>query len=1247
MKVRYHIVPKAKQETAMLIESDDKSIKVKNVLSSEEAFKLLHSKLDHWYKEKQIQAKQVEAYESTVFVYDWDSEPIHDHTAEEYCFAGGCDIAELIAELEEQHREELELKLTDAEIAEEQALATQIYYDSTMPDEMIAIDRLEAMDASFEDEFFPFATAADEPIPMYEDPVYCDYVPAKSTVPISGSSGESGFAYKGKRRRSFKRDVTDPGMLLGPTIEGDSLPIASVNEEMNNAIFEGIFVGLVLIKTKTEKGLIKGSIVDGTNSIQFVKFVDNYEDAETLLKTMEKVKGVRVQGDVNYDDKFEKDYIFSLRSIQELKKERKRTENRADSRVELHLHTKMSDRDALVNVKELLQTVKDWGHPAVAITDHGVIQAFPEAQDIAGKLGVKVIYGVEGYLIEDEENDTRSHIILLAKNTVGLRNLYKMITISHLQYYKRRPRLPRAVIEDHREGIIIGSACEAGELIRAIVKGESQERLLEIASFYDYLEIQPLENNRFLLYDRRTGEQIREESFLVDINKKVVEIGEILNKPVVATCDVHHLNDDEKIYRQIMLTVSGFKDIERTPSLYLCTTDEMLEEFKYLGEEKAYEVVVTNSRMINDSIDTLQPVPQGKTYSPKIEGADDELTEMCYKKAKDIYGDPLPKVVADRLDYELTRIIGNGYGVLYFIAHKLVRKSLDDGYLVGSRGSVGSSFVATMADITEVNPLPPHYICPNCKHSEFFEKGEYAGGFDLPRKNCPECGTPLNTNGHDIPFAIFMGFNGDKVPDIDLNFSGDYQPRAHKYTEELFGRDNVFRAGTIGTIAEKTAIGYVKKYAEAQDIQARQGFLEALAKGVTGVKNTTGQHPGGIMVCPRDMDVHQFTPVQYPANKKDSGIITTHFDYHSFEGCMTKLDILGHDDPTIIRMLEDITGVDVQTIPFDDPETLSLFSSTKAIGLTPEQLMGDKVASLAVPECGTGFVRRMLEDSKPQHFSDIVRISGFSHGTNVWLDNAQTLIKNGTCKLNEAISTRDDIMNFLMHRDIEPLTCFKVMENVRKGKGIDKLNKVGEKETDYEDQMRAGGIPDWFIDSCKKISYLFPRAHAVAYVMMAFRIAWFKINYPLAFYAAYYSIRAKAYDMKIMASSLEVQRAEFERLKALDRKASNKDKDMMSALEVSMEMKQRGFNFLVADLNHSDAHRFKIHDGALLPPFVAVDSLGEKVADAIVAEREKSPFTSVKDLQRRCKISESILATMRDLGCFGDLPEDEQMSLFG
>ena len=623
---------------------------------------------------------------------------------------------------------------------------------------------------------------------------------------------------------------------------------------------------------------------------------------------------------------------------------------------------------------------------------------------------------------------------------------------------------------------------------------------------------------------------------------------------------------------------------------------------------------------------------------------------MCYAKAKSIYGDPLPKTVQDRLDYELKSIIGNGFGVLYYIAHKLVKKSLDDGYLVGSRGSVGSSFVATMADITEVNPLEPHYVCPSCKWSEFYLKGEYAGGFDLPRRACPECGTPLIANGHDIPFAIFMGFHGDKVPDIDLNFSGDYQGRAHKYTEELFGRDNVFRAGTIGTIADKTAIGYAYKYADANDLQKRRGFIERLSTGFTKVKNTTGQHPGGIMVCPRDMDVHHFTPVQYPANKKESGIITTHFDYHSIEGRMTKLDILGHDDPTIIRMLEDMTGIPSTSIPFDDPATLSLFSSTKALGLTPAQLQGDKVATLAVPESGTGFVRAMLEDSKPQTFSDLVRISGFSHGTNVWVDNAQTLIKTGTCKLNEAISTRDDIMNFLRNQGVADNVAFSVMENVRKGKGIEKRNKEGIAQTNYEEQMREAQVPEWFIASCKKISYLFPRAHAVAYVMMAFRIAWYKINYPLAFYASYFSIRAKAFDLKIMMGSLEEQQQEFKRLKALADKyeASQKEKDLMSALEVSLEMKQRGYSFANVELYKSQARRFMIKDEtSLLPPFVAVTSLGEKVADAIVEEREQAEFLSIKDLRRRTKMSQTIANRMVELGCLGDLPEDEQMSLFG
>ena len=948
-----------------------------------------------------------------------------------------------------------------------------------------------------------------------------------------------------------------------------------------------------------------------------------------------------------YDEKFVKDYVLNLHSVRPVEEDAsaKRVDDREDTRVELHLHTKMSEKNALVAVKDIVNRVKEWGHSAVAITDHGVVQAFPEAQAYSLEKGVKILYGVEGYLIDEEDQKVPHHIIIFAKNMVGLRNLYKMISISHLNYFDEYPRLPRTVIENHREGILLGTSCKSGELIQAIVHGATDEELQKIAEFYDYLEIQPHENYKDFIKEGL----LKTEEDLRDINRRIVALGDTLQMTVVATGNVHYMDPKDKLYREIMLTASGVKDPKDKADQHMRTTDEMLEEFAYLGEDVAYQVVVTNTKAIEESIDNIIPIPNG-TYSPKIEGADKALEDMCYAKAKSIYGDPLPKTVQDRLDYELKSIIGNGFGVLYYIAHKLVKKSLDDGYLVGSRGSVGSSFVATMADITEVNPLEPHYVCPECKWSEFYLKGEYAGGFDLPRRNCPDCGTPLIANGHDIPFAIFMGFHGDKVPDIDLNFSGDYQGRAHKYTEELFGRDNVFRAGTIGTIADKTAIGYAYKYADANDLQKRRGFIEKLSTGFTKVKNTTGQHPGGIMVCPRDMDVHHFTPVQYPANKKESGIITTHFDYHSIEGRMTKLDILGHDDPTIIRMLEDMTGIPSTTIPFDDPATLSLFSSTKALGLTPAQLQGDKVATLAVPESGTGFVRAMLEDSKPQTFSDLVRISGFSHGTNVWVDNAQTLIKTGTCKLNEAISTRDDIMNFLRNQGVADNVAFSVMENVRKGKGIEKRNKEGIAQTDYEDQMREAQVPEWFIASCKKISYLFPRAHAVAYVMMAFRIAWYKINYPLAFYASYFSIRAKAFDLKIMMGSLEEQQQEFKRLKALADKyeASQKEKDLMSALEVSLEMKQRGYSFANVELYKSQARRFMIKDEtSLLPPFVAVTSLGEKVADAIVAEREQAEFLSIKDLRRRTKMSQTIANRMVELGCLDDLPEDEQMSLFG
>lgn len=1259
MKVRYRIIPKNKKGPGFYVETKKQQVTVKAMDTFFASYDALRTKLSSWYSSQGIKFDSIPSNSDTECCFSWHLDPKTGEGMDHYYYGGGCGVGEYLEELDYARKEE-------------NAIAEGVTQDFIS----VSVDSLDDSydyipDYDDDCDFQPFNEGGPDLNFFDDSPITCNYkidendksVSSHSSgVSFSKSVDGSSFTKKGKNPSNGPKpykDATEEGMIFGGKINGNSIPIMSVQENRDYVVFEGVIVGeLVLRPTKKGNALLSGSICDDSNSMKFIKFFNSLEEGQAIEKKLKSVKAIRMAGSVNNDEKFEHDFVFKVRSAEEIRLEKKvRTENRPDSRVELHLHTKMSDKDALVGVKELLQTVKAWGHPAVAITDHGVVQTFPEAQQIAKGLGVKVIYGVEAYLINDEftEEDAKKnrkrepkdkvrenfHIILLAQNQVGLRNLYKMISMSHIEYFKRRPRLPRAVIEEHREGIIVGSACEAGELMQAIVHTKPREELLKIAKFYDYLEVQPICNNEFLV---RAGIVPNRET-LIEMNKTVCELGDALNKKVVATCDVHYLNPEDKIYREIMLTASGFKDAKEQPDLHLRTTDEMLEEFQYLGEEKAYEIVVTNSRAINDSIDMIKPVPDG-TYSPKIQGSEEALTDMCYRNAKAIYGDPLPKVVQDRLDYELERIVGHGYAVLYYIAHKLVKKSLDDGYLVGSRGSVGSSFAATMAEITEVNPLPPHYVCPKCKWSEFYLKGEYPGGFDLPRRDCPECGTPLKTNGHDIPFAIFMGFNGDKVPDIDLNFSGDYQAKAHKYTEELFGRDNVFKAGTIGTIAAKTAFGYVRKYAEINGIQARNGFFENLAKGFTGVKNTTGQHPGGIMVCPRDMDVHHFTPIQRPANKMDCGVVTTHFDYHSIEGRMTKLDILGHDDPTIIRMLEDLTGIDVQTIPFDDPATLSLFSSTEAIGLTPEQLQGDKVASLAVPECGTSFVRKMLEDSRPQHFSDLVRISGFSHGTNVWLDNAQTLIKEGTCKLNEAISTRDDVMNYLRNHGMEDIVGFKVMENVRKGKGIDKKDKLGNPESEYEKTMREGGIPEWFINSCKKISYLFPRAHAVAYVMMAFRIAWFKVNYPLAFYAAYFSIRAKAFDLRIMTSNVDIQLTEFKRLKALDKKASPKDKDMISALEVSMEMRHRGYEFINVDIRYSGARRFSIKDGKLLPPFVAVDSLGETVADLIVEEREKKMFTSIKDVQRRCKVSQTIIDNMIEMGCFHDLPDDEQMSLF-
>lgn len=1088
---------------------------------------------------------------------------------------------------------------------------------------------------------------------LRNDPAYIKACMAVANEAKGGSSGST------KASRSSGSTTKDSRVWLGKYVKGEVTPINDViGEERPDVLFQGDVVKVEFRETKTKRIIVNFQLADKTNGISAQKFLDvakgnskfrrrntvTQEELDDLQANLKVGTSVKVHGDVKYSD-YLNDYVLNVDSIMPAANTTtERVDTNPTPRVELHLHTVMSDMDALITVKDLIKTVKKWHHPAVAVTDHGVVQSFPLLQDVSTNKtnNVKVIYGMEGYLF-DTKIDESYHIVILAKNQIGVRNLYKLVSISHLKYiYRGRPRIPRAVLNEYREGLILGSACEAGELVRSMVqKNLPYEELKKIASYYDYLEIQPITNNEFLV---REG-LVSDDEGLRDINRKILRIGDELGKKTVATCDAHFMNPEDKIYREILMTGKGFKDAQHQPDLYFRTTDEMLEEFSYLGEERAREVVITNPNAINDEIDYVRPIPKETLYFPRIAGSSEALKKMCYEKAHKIYGNPLPQIVEDRLTEEFTSILGHGFGVLYYIAHKLVKHSNDDGYLVGSRGSVGSSFVATMSDITEVNPLPPHYVCPECQYSEFFTHGEYGGGFDLPDKKCPHCGAELQKNGHNIPFAIFLGFDGDKVPDIDLNFSGEYHPKAHKYTEELFGKDNVFRAGTIGVVKDKTAYGYVMKWADAKGIKVNDAFVNSLVNGCMGVKNTTGQHPGGVMVIPRDMDVHHFTPVQYPANKKDTGIITTHFDYHSIEGRLVKLDILGHDDPTVIRMLEDMTGVDAKSIPFDDPATMSLFSSTKALGLTPEEL-GSPVGSLGIPEFGTPFVRQMLVDTKPKNFSELVRISGFSHGTDVWLNNAQDLIRNKVVPLKEAVSTRDDIMNYLIQHGIKPKTSFKVMENVRKGKGIDKPNKLGQKTTDYEGELREGHIPEWFIESCLKIGYLFPRAHAVAYVMMAFRIAWFKINYPLAYYAAYFTIRAKAFKLSAMVHGLEGQEQAMKEIKAMGKSASKIDQDLYSALELAKEMSLRGYSFLNVDINRSDATKFTICDGKILPPFTAIDGLGENVAEQIVTARNERPFTSKADLKLRGKVGKTMLDLMSEYGCLGDLPEDELLDLF-
>lgn len=1079
------------------------------------------------------------------------------------------------------------------------------------------------------------------------------------------------FSEKG---RFYKKKLPDdPDIVYGRPFEGKVLSIIEVQDEIGEVVLQGKIIKCDIRELKNGKFLMIFVLTDFTDSIT-VKLFLKPEDTEDLKPEVKEGNFVRIKGMAMFDA-YEKE--INLGAIQGIKKisdfTRKRRDVSQEKRVELHAHTMMSDMDAVVNAGNLVKAAFNFGHPAIAITDHGVVQSFPEASHaisprdfkeetfIEQAKAFKVIYGMEAYLVDDDPDEVKNskghifqkgkdgkysqedlkkmpyyHAIFLCQNEKGRVNLYKMVSLSHLDYFARRPRIPKSLLKENREGLFIGSACEAGELFQAILK-ERTEEIPRLAKFYDYFEIQPIGNNAFLLRQEEF-DFIRTEEDLKELNKKVVSLGEEYGKPVVATCDVHFLNPEDEVYRRIIMSNKGFKDADQQAPLYLRTTDEMLEEFRYLGEEKAREVVITNTVRIAEQIEKISPVRPDKC-PPVIEDSDKTLREICYQKANALYGDPLPKPVHKRLEHELDSIIKNGFAVMYIIAQKLVWKSNEDGYLVGSRGSVGSSFVATMAGITEVNPLPAHYFCSHCFYSDFDseEVAQYvaSSGCDMPDKACPVCGQPLSKDGHNIPFETFLGFHGDKEPDIDLNFSGEYQSRAHDYTEVLFGKGHTYRAGTVGTLAEKTAFGYVYKYFESKGEHKRRAEMERIASGCVGVRRTTGQHPGGIIVLPHGEEIYSFTPVQRPANDVESKIITTHFDYHSIDHNLLKLDILGHDDPTMIRMLEDLTGVDAKLIRMDDEKVLSLFENTKALSIEPEDIGGCDLGSLGLPELGTEFVMQMLRDTKPKSFSDMIRISGLSHGTDVWTNNTQTLIAEGTCTLATAICTRDDIMTYLIRMGVESGLAFKIMESVRKGKGLTK---------DMEEAMLKQEVPEWYIWSCKRIQYMFPKAHACAYVMMAFRIAYFKVYYPIAYYAAFFSIRATAFDYRLMCQGKEVLEQHIADFKRRSNELTNKEQDALRDMRIVQEMYARGFEFLPIDIYRSKARTFQIVDGKLLPALFTLNGLGDKAAEQVEIAAKEGAFLSREDFKNRCKVSDSVIEQMNSLGLFGELPASNQIS---
>ena len=1033
--------------------------------------------------------------------------------------------------------------------------------------------------------------------------------------------------------------------IYGSKITKPPVTIKSVSPEDGSCVIWGDIFSFESRETRDGRScIITFNVSDGTYAYG-CKVFERKEHCEKLLEKLKDGVTVLLRGDITYD-KYSGENVISPRAISLVDKIPP-TDSAEEKRVELHLHTKMSMMDGMTDAADLVKRAIAWGHKAIAITDHGVVQAFPEATAAAGGK-IKIIYGMEAYYIDDshrsfdewkkEKKARYYHMIILARNNTGLKNLYKLISLSNLQYFHRRPIIPRSELVKLREGLIIGSACEAGELYRAVVNGESEERILEIASFYDYLEIQPCGNNEYMIRSEKYP-HVNSVEDIQYFNKKIIHIADKLGKLVVATCDVHFIDPGDSIYRAILMAGQGFPDADKQAPLYLRNTEDMLKEFSYLGEETAKEVVITNPGIIADMTERIVPIPSGN-FPPSIDGADEELKKLCWEKTKRLYGDDVPEYVASRLTRELDSIIKHGFGVLYIIAQKLVKNSEDHGYLVGSRGSVGSSYVANAAGISEVNPLAPHYRCPECKHSEFFLDGSVGSGYDLPPKNCPHCGVPMERDGHDIPFETFLGFKGDKSPDIDLNFSGEYQSRAHRYTEELFGITHVFKAGTMATVADKTAYGFVKKYLEERTMNVSRAEEDRLTRGCTGVKRTTGQHPGGMVVVPNAYEAEDFTPVQHPSDDASKGMITTHFDFHALHDTILKLDNLGHDVPTLYKYLEDLTGIPAMKTDICDPKIYQMILSPEPLGVTAEDI-DCPTGTLSIPEMGTDFVIGMLLEAQPKNFSDLLQVSGLSHGTDVWLGNAQELIKDGVCTISEVIGTRDSIMVYLMHKGVEPSIAFKIMEIVRKGKSKKLLTP------ELQQIMKDNGVEQWYIDSCMKIKYMFPKAHAAAYVSAALRLGWYKIYYPLEYYAAYMTVRGGDIDAVAVLAGRQAVKKRMQEIKEAGKAAAPKDRNMYPGLQVVNEMMARGIEFLPVDIYKSDAKTYKIEDGKIRMPFSALSGVGENAAIGLAKAREGvDTFVCVDDFAAKAGASSAVIDALRQVGALDGMPESRQISLF-